>query len=60
MLKKLLSLLFSDWMKWTFRDREMSEKGELLTRVNRGIKQGLGTLVICEVCDSPDTELVKK
>ena len=37
----------------------MIEKRELLTRVNMAIKQGAGTLVICEVCDSKDTQLVR-
>ena len=46
-------------MKWILRDKEMIEKRELLTRVNMAIKQGAGTLVICEVCDSHDTQLVK-
>ena len=37
----------------------MIEKRELLNRVNMAIKKGAGTLVICEVCDSEDTQLVK-
>ena len=37
----------------------MSEKREFLKRVNIALKQGAGTLVICEVCDSDDTQLVK-